>query len=121
MSDKFWTHTVLELFPKPLSGSFPKEGTPSEWIEEGKVLYAQGDDELVVYYLSFWKILWWKLKQWGEAIHNWLFDNIYIHTPWGKKRMRKVDEFFASISVIGDEELEELIGSEDCKVLLEVL
>ncbi|GAG44023.1 unnamed protein product, partial [marine sediment metagenome] len=30
--ESFWDHTVLELYPKPLSGDLPTEGTPAEWI-----------------------------------------------------------------------------------------
>lgn len=111
--ESFWDHTVLELFPKPLSGSFPTEGTPAEWIANEQVFYSQGEDELVIFYAPLWWILWIKLKKYAEWIYSWTYNNIYIYTPWGKRRMEEVDEFFDSIPVITKEELREMFDDDE--------
>lgn len=109
----FWDHTVLELYPKPLSGDLPTEGTPADWIANDQVFYAQGDDELVIYYVPLVVILWIKLKKYAGWIYSWIFNNIYVYTPWGKRRMKEVDERLASIPVITDEELREMFDDDE--------
>jgi hypothetical protein len=109
----FWDHTVLELYPKPLSGNFPTEGTPAEWIANEQVFYCQGDDELVIYYVPLVVILWIKLKKYTAWIHSWIFNNVYVYTPWGKRRMKEVDERFASIPELTEEELREMFDNDE--------
>lgn len=111
--ESFWDHTVLELFPKPLSGDLPTEGTPAEWIANDQVFYAQGDDELVIYYVPLAEILRIKIEKYIGWIHSWVFNNIYVYTPWGKRRMKEVDEFFDSIPTITEEELREIIDDDE--------
>lgn len=109
----FWDHTVLELYPKPLSGDLPTEGTPAEWIANNQVFYVQGDDELVIYHVPLIVILWIKLKKYFAWIRSWVFNNIYVYTPWGKRRMEEVDKFLDSIPVITDEELREMFDDDE--------
>jgi len=111
--ESFWDHTVLELYPKPLSGNLPTEGTPAEWIANDQVFYSQGDDELVIFYVPLYIILWIKLKKYLDWIHSWIFNNIYVYTPWGKRRMKEVDERLASIPVITDEEFRKLCADDE--------
>ena len=116
-----WIHTVLEVYPKPLRGDFPTEGEPADWIEQKTVFFSQGDDETVILEVPLWLIFWIKLKQCGRTIYAWVFNNIYVHTPWGKKHMRRVDAFFAAIPVVGDEELREIMGDEEFEAIGETL
>ena len=109
----FWDHTVLEIYPKPLSGDLPTEGTPADWIANDQVFYAQSDDELVVYYVPLVVILWIKAKKYIEWVHSWVFNNIYVYTPWGKRRMKEVDERLASIPTLTEEEVREIFADDE--------
>ncbi|MCK4816790.1 hypothetical protein KA005_13555, partial [bacterium] len=109
----FWDHTVLELYPKPLSGDLPTEGTPAEWIANDQVFYAQGDDELVIFYVPLRWILWIKVKKYAGQVYSWVYNNIYIYTPWGKRRMEEVDEFLDSIPTITDEEFRAMCADDE--------
>jgi hypothetical protein len=112
-----WTHTVLELYPKPLKSELPTEGEPADWIEEGKVLYCQGEDRTVIIFTPFPVILRWKLGYWAQNIYDWFFNNIYVHTPWGKRYMAKVRERLNSYETISTEELADMLGEEEMKEL----
>jgi len=109
----FWDHTVLELYPTPLSGDLPTKGTPAEWIANNQVFYTQGDDELVIYYVPLVVILWIKLKKYVGWIHSWIFNNVYVYTPWGKRQIEETDKFFDSIPVITSEELREMFDDDE--------
>jgi len=77
-----WRHTVLELYPKPLGGDFPAEGEPADWIEQGTVLYCQGDDSTVVYFAPLWWILWVKTKKYAYEVYAFFHNNLWAKMPW---------------------------------------
>ncbi len=122
--ESFWDHTVLELYPKPLSGDLPTEGTPAEWIANDQVFYAQGHDELVIFYAPLRWILWIKLKKYVDWIYSLFLNNIYYpYTPWGKRQMEETDKIFDSgIEIIEEEELRKLFDDdEEYEDFLEVM
>lgn len=66
-----WTHTVLEIYQALQIGvydgdrvtyTWPTNGEPADWIEQGLVGYTQGRLEDVVILTPLWQLLWWKLK-----------------------------------------------------------
>lgn len=119
-----WRHTVLELYPKPLSGEFPSEGDPADWIEEETVLWCQGDDSTVVYFMPLWKIVRIKLGAYAYTVYAFLFNNIWAKTPWWKRQTEKfwdeveentisTEEFLSMVEEWGEDEregLKELLG-----------
>ncbi len=117
-----WTHTVLELYPKPLRGNLPTEGEPADWIEQKIVYYAQGDDETVIYFTPLWRIVWIKIKQYVDVVDSAWINHLWSKTPWWK---RQTEKFWAEMKekTISTEELVELleedgISSDDLKDLL---
>lgn len=115
-----WRHTVLELYPKPLSGGFPSEGDPSEWIEKGLVLYCQGDDETVVYFAPLWWLLWVKVKKYVDDIHSAWINHLWSKTSWWK---RERAEFWAEQegNTISTEKLKELMGEKEYNAMGELI
>ena len=115
-----WRHTVLELYAKPLSGEFPTEGDPSEWIEKGLVLYCQGEDETVVYFMPLWKIVRIKLGAYAYTVWAFFYNNIWAKTPWWK---RQTEKFWTEMEehIIPDEKLKELMGEEEYDTMEELI
>jgi hypothetical protein len=107
-----WRHTVLELYAKPLSGEFPTEGDPADWIEEGTVLYCQGYDDTVIYFAPLWKIVRVKLGAYAYTVWAFLYNNIWAKTPWWKRQSAK---FWAEMeeNTISTEELSEMLDEEE--------
>lgn len=115
-----WRHTVLELYPKPLSGEFPTEGDPVDWIEEETVLWCQGDDSTVIYFAPLWWILWIKVTKYVDAVRSAWINHVWSKTPWWKRRAA---EFWAEReeNTISTEELKELMGEEDYAAMKEFI
>ena len=104
VSDKFsvgtWRHTVLELYA--LDGPWPTEGEPADWIEAKSVAFCQGDDETVVVFTPLWRILFWKARQWKDDVWAMAFNAWARHTPWGRRHMLRIDDWFESLPVVSD-------------------
>ncbi len=115
-----WRHTVLELYAKPLSGEFPTEGEPADWIEEGTVLWCQGYDDTVIYFAPLWRIVWIKVKKYADNIHSAWINHLWSKTPWWKRQSEK---FWAEMEehTLSDEELKELMGEEDYAAMKELV
>ncbi len=114
-----WRHTVLELYPKPLSGDFPVEGDAADWIEDELVYYAQGRDDTVVFFAPLWWILWIKIKKYVEAIDSAWINHIWSKTPWWKRQSEKLWAEMEE-NVVSTEELKELMGEEEYNAMQEL-
>lgn len=116
-----WTHTVLELYPKPLKGELPTEGEPADWIEEGKVLYCQGEDRTVIIFTPLPVILWWKIKYWAQGIVDWLWNIYYGYIPRGKRRIAEIRKRLNSYETISNEELMAMLSADELQGLRDLV
>lgn len=90
-----WRHTVLELYA--LDGPWPTEGEPADWIGQKAVAYCQGEDRTVIIFTPIWRILWWKMHRWAEWAWSVVANLWYNYTPWGRKEIRRIQEWWDSL------------------------
>lgn len=110
-----WTHAVLEVYDLDGIGFGVSTEEMADRIDEGKYAWCVVEDDLVVYFMPLWKILWIKLKKYVYNLYsnvdNLLYP-IYKGTPWGKKEQEKWDEFFDETE-ISEEEFREIFPDEE--------
>ena len=92
-----WRHAILEIY-EPKSG-WPKEGTPSEWVDKKLVGWCDGDIENVIVLCPLYKILWWKLKFYAIGVYWWV---LYYTWDWWHKS--EWEELFSTTLDKGERE-----------------
>lgn len=108
-----WTHVVLEVFDLDRIGFNVSKEEMQDRIDEGKYAWCVVGDDIVIYYVPLYKILWLKFKQYAENIHSFIYNKIYhplySRTIWGKRKRQELDAFWDSLPVITEEEEQELL------------
>lgn len=66
-----WKYVGLEVYTD--EAEWP-EGTPADWLNRRAVLWCDAEDRRFVGRFSIWRILGWRLLDWGERLHGiaWL-------------------------------------------------
>ncbi len=107
-----WTHAVLEVYDLDGIGLDISREEMQDRIDEGKYAWCVVEDDIVVYFMPLWKILWIKLKKYvynlSSSVYNNVYYPIYKRTLGGKREQEKWDEFFDEKVEISDEEWEEI-------------
>ena len=116
-----WTHTVLEVYDLEGIGFGVSREEMAERIDEGEYAWCVVEDDIVVYFMPLWKILWIKLKKYVDNLYSIVYNNVYyplyIRTPWGKRYRQKMDAFWDSMPVMTEQEFDEL--QEDWEAIAE--
>lgn len=110
-----WTHAVLEVYDLDGIGFDISKEEMADRIDEGKYAWCVVEDDIVVYFMPLWKILWIKFKKYVDNLYSNVYNcgyMIYKRTPWGKRADAEWDEFMNAPEMT-EEEWNELFKDDD--------
>ena len=113
-----WTHVVLEIYDlKGIGLDVSSSEEMADRIDEGEYAWCVVDDDIVVYFMPLWKILWIKFKKYVYNLYSIVYNNVYYpiykRTLWGKKAQAEWDRFFEETEVMTKEEFDELMEDQE--------